>query len=82
LRRWSSRLPTGIPSAHAVVLFGNRAVEVARHAKEMDCDLIVLTCPPFDPEKPGLSWASLSWKISLLATCPVLLVKGGLAGAD
>jgi universal stress protein A len=75
LRRLSGRLPADVPPAQTAVRFGNRAAEVVRFAREAESDLIVLTCPPFNPENPGLSWGSLSWKISLLAACPVLLVK-------
>jgi hypothetical protein len=37
--------------------------------------MIVLTAPRLDPNNPGASWGSLSYKISMLASCPVLLVK-------
>jgi hypothetical protein len=41
----------------------------------MQADLIVLTAPRIDPDHPVAGWASLSFKISLLAECPILLVK-------
>jgi nucleotide-binding universal stress UspA family protein len=57
------------------VLFGNRAAEVVRFAAATEADLIVLTSPRFDPNNPGAAWGSLSYKISFLCQCPVLLVK-------
>jgi len=57
------------------ILFGPRAVEVARYAAEITADLIVVTVPPLDPSHPAAGWASLSWKVGVLAPCPVLLVK-------
>lgn len=57
------------------VLFGNRGPEIVRRAAEQEIDLIVLTAPRIDLQNPGAGWASLSWKISLLSPCPVLLVK-------
>jgi nucleotide-binding universal stress UspA family protein len=57
------------------IVYGHRAAEVARVAGQMGADLIVLTAPRFDPDAPAASWGSLSWKISLLSPCPVLLVK-------
>lgn len=64
----------GIPCQLKVVL-GQRAPETAAHARKMGADLIILTAPPFDPTNPIGGWGSMSWKISLLAPCPVLLVK-------
>jgi nucleotide-binding universal stress UspA family protein len=57
------------------ILFGARAPEVVRYATEMGADLIVLTSPRFDPERPAAGWGSLSHKVGLLSSCPVLLVK-------
>jgi nucleotide-binding universal stress UspA family protein len=57
------------------ILFGARATEVVRYANETGADLIVLTSPRFDPERPAAGWGSLSHKVGLLSSCPVLLVK-------
>lgn len=64
----------GVPCQTKVVL-GQRARETADHARKIGVDLIVLTAPPFDPDHPISGWGSMSWKIGLLAPCPVLLVK-------
>ena len=60
---------------HLEVRFGHRAPEVARHAREQDTQLVVLTSPRPDEDNPAAGWASLSYKIGLLSPCPVLLVK-------
>lgn len=57
------------------ILFGNRGPEIVRFAAEQGIDLIVLTAPHVDLKNLSTGWASLSWKISILAPCPVLLVK-------
>jgi universal stress protein A len=57
------------------ILYGHRAPEVVRYAIEKGMDLIVLTSPRIDPNNPGVGWGSLSYKISILSQCPVLLVK-------
>jgi nucleotide-binding universal stress UspA family protein len=59
----------------AKVLFGNRAAEIAGFAKESGADLIVLTAPRPDPDKPAAGWGSMSLKVGVAAECPVLLVK-------
>jgi nucleotide-binding universal stress UspA family protein len=56
------------------ILFGSRAPEIARYAAEIEADLIVLTAPQIEPANPW-SWGSMSYKVGILARCPVLLVK-------
>lgn len=57
------------------IRYGNRVAQVLEFAKSDRVDLIMLTSPRLDPEDPATSWGSLSFKISLLCACPVLLVK-------
>jgi len=59
----------------AQIILGNRGAETVRFARENGIDLIVVTSPPVDPDHLAAGWASLSYKIGLAATCPVLLVK-------
>jgi nucleotide-binding universal stress UspA family protein len=59
----------------ADVLFGHPVPEIVRYAKENGAELIVATSPRFDPQNVGMGWGSMSYKISVLAPCPVLLVK-------
>lgn len=59
----------------AVIRYGARAHEVARFAREIEADLIVVTAPQLDPSHPAAGWGSLSWKIGVLGPCPILLVK-------
>src|SRR5262249_6971559 len=57
------------------VLYGPRAREIVRFATEAGSDLIVLTAPRFDPDHVAAGLGSASWRLSILAPCPVLLVK-------
>ena len=58
-----------------VVRFGHRLEETVRYAEEQKCDLIIVTSPAFDPKTPAAGWGSMSFKISVLASAPVLVVK-------
>lgn len=58
------------------VFIGHRGQGIAAFAREIGAELILLTAPCFDPEKPTAGWGSLSYRVGLLSTCPVLLVKG------
>lgn len=57
------------------VFCGQRAPEIARYAREKGVDLIMLTAPRLDPQNPTAGWGSLSYRVGILAPCPVLLVK-------
>jgi nucleotide-binding universal stress UspA family protein len=59
----------------AKTLLGNRGAETLRQAQENGVDLIIVTSPRVDPQHVATGWGSLSYKIGLAATCPVLLVK-------
>ncbi len=56
-------------------LIGHRGPTIVRYAKKIGADLIVLTAPQVDLKNPAEGWGSLSYKIGILASCPVLLVK-------
>jgi nucleotide-binding universal stress UspA family protein len=75
LARLAALLQKRNVNCRAEVVFGNRGPEIIRHAGETGVDLIVVTAPRIEPQNLATGWASLSWKISLLTTCPVLLVK-------
>ena len=53
----------------------NPAEEILRFAVDEEVDLIVLASHRLDPSKPGDGWSTLSYRIGILAPCPVLLVK-------
>jgi nucleotide-binding universal stress UspA family protein len=57
-----------------IVTYGHRAKEVVDQAEALEADLIVLTAPEAKARNPT-SWGSLSWKIAVLCSRPVLLVK-------
>jgi len=56
-------------------LFGRRAETIVRHAAERGADLIVLSSHKVDREHPALGLGTISYRIAIVAGCPVLLVK-------
>jgi nucleotide-binding universal stress UspA family protein len=64
----------GVPRREEVV-FGNRAPEIVRYAGEAGVDLIVLKSHRIDLQNPAAGWGTVSYKVGILAQCPVLLVK-------
>lgn len=64
----------GVPCRKEII-FGVRVTEMVRFAQRMGADLIILTAPRLDPDYPEDGWGSLSFKLGIFASCPVLLVK-------
>ena len=60
---------------HAEIVYGNRVDEVLRLADETRADLIVMGSHRVDRKHPGQNWGTISYKVGILARCPVLLVK-------
>ncbi len=56
------------------VVFGSRAEQIVTYAKERGADLIVLSSHPASPDQPA-SLGTISHRVALFASCPVLLVK-------
>lgn len=58
-----------------IVVYGKPIREIVRIAVEQQVDLILLASHRLDPSRPGQGWSTLSYKVGVLAPCPVLLVK-------
>lgn len=57
------------------VLFGKRAESILRYAEEHGTDLIILSSHKVDRDHPALGLGSISYRVAIVARCPVLLVK-------
>lgn len=65
---------TGVEINCEVVL-GRRALEILRYVGNHGVDLIVLGSHPIKAETPMQDWGTISYKVAVLAPCPVLMVK-------
>jgi universal stress protein A len=75
LSRLGNRLKSKDVTCREEVIYGNRAFEIVKYARDQGSELIVLTSPAINPNNPAEGWGSLSFKISVVSPCPVLLVK-------
>ncbi|MBI3466194.1 MAG: universal stress protein [Planctomycetes bacterium] len=57
------------------IVYGKRAEEIVRYAMANQVDLIVLSSHKIGPEQAARGWPTISYKVAVLAQCPVLLVK-------
>lgn len=55
--------------------FGKRVEEIVRYVVERDIDLVILNSHVISPDEPAKSMNTLSYQVSILTPCPVLLVK-------
>lgn len=58
-----------------LVLFGEPAAEIIEFAAGSVSSLLVLRSHRIDPDQPTGGWATLSYKLAILAESPILLVK-------
>ena len=65
---------TGI-EVHERIRFGKRATEIVGYANEHGADLIVMSSHRLADANPAASIVTLSYQVSLLCSCPILLVK-------
>lgn len=57
------------------IRFGRRLHEIVQDAVDRQIDLIVMSSHVVDPQRPVQSLGTLSYQISMLCPCPILLVK-------
>jgi universal stress protein A len=57
------------------VVRGRRAEEIVKYAAANEVDLIVLASHRVNPSIVERDWGTISYKVGILAQCPVLLVK-------
>lgn len=76
-RATMTRFARRVPSMHVenVLIYGRRAEEIVKFAAANDVDLIVLASHRVTPSTVNRTWGTISYKVGLLARCPVLLVK-------
>jgi nucleotide-binding universal stress UspA family protein len=71
----AGRAPEGATHAATSVVFGRRAEEIVSFATANGVDLIVLASHRVNPSMVDRDWGTISYKVGILAQCPVLLVK-------
>jgi universal stress protein A len=57
------------------IVFGNRWREILNFSETHGIDLIVMHSHTVTPQDPAGGWGTISYKVALLANCPVMLVK-------
>lgn len=75
LEEFSERFKTEGLKVEAAVTYGHRTQGIIAFAIDNKSDLIVMASHRIDPDRPGHDWSTISYGVSILAPCAVLLVK-------
>jgi nucleotide-binding universal stress UspA family protein len=59
----------------SATMINHRSKGIVLYAVENAVDLIVMGSHPIDPSKVRDSWATISYQVSLLCPCSILLIK-------
>ena len=62
-------------AVRVAIMYGDPLEETLRFAASSRADLIVMGSHRFSRSSPGRGWGTLSYKIGLLSSKPVLLIK-------
>jgi nucleotide-binding universal stress UspA family protein len=62
-------------SINTEIIIGKRVPEIIRIVQERKIDLIILKSHKIEEVSSGEGWATISYKIAILAPCPVMMVK-------
>jgi nucleotide-binding universal stress UspA family protein len=57
------------------IVYGNRTQAILEFAADYGIDLIVMSSHQVDPDDPATGWGTISYKVGILAACPIMLVK-------
>ena len=57
------------------IAYGKRVREIVRFAHDKEIDLIVVSTHRIDLSNTTQGWGSISYKVGILSSCPVMLVK-------
>jgi nucleotide-binding universal stress UspA family protein len=56
-------------------IINHRSKGIALYAADNDADLIVMSSHPFDPNQPGEGLGTISYQVSALCRCSIILIK-------
>ena len=60
---------------HTEIIYGKRVPEIVKYASEKGIDLIILSSHKLDGTDSMNGWATISYRVGILAPCPVMMVK-------
>jgi len=75
LQEFSQRFVANKLRVDQAIVYGERTREIVSFTIQNRIDLIVMASHRIDPDRPGHDWSSISYAVTMLSPCPVLLLK-------
>ena len=60
---------------HTEIIYGKRVPEIVKYASTNEIDLIILSSHKIEDMGTMDGWATISYRVGILAPCPVMMVK-------
>ena len=60
---------------HTEIIYGKRVPEIVKYASSNETDLIILSSHKLEDMDSMDGWATISYRVGILAPCPVMMVK-------
>ncbi|NLD37135.1 MAG: universal stress protein [Desulfatiglans sp.] len=60
---------------HTDIIYGRRVHEIVKYASVKGIDLIILSSHKLNEMESNDGWATISYRVGILAPCPVMMVK-------
>ncbi len=60
---------------HTDIIYGKRVPEIVKYAASKNIDLIILSSHKLEDMESMDGWATISYRVGILASCPVMMVK-------
>ena len=57
------------------IIYGKRVSEIVKYASKKEIDLIILSSHKLEDMESMGGWATISYRVGILAPCPVMMVK-------
>ncbi len=73
--KYANKYATGRLSICTEIIFGKRVPEIVKYACDNKTDLIILSSHKLDSMESVDGWATISYRVGILAPCPVMMVK-------
>ena len=75
LEEFSEQFKERNVNVKTAITFAHRSQGIIDFAIENRADLIIMASHRIDPDRPGHDWTTISYGVSILSPCAVLLVK-------
>ena len=75
MARLANKYETDKIDIRTEIIYGKRVPEIVKYATAKEIDLIILSSHRLESVESMDGWATISYRVGILAPCPVMMVK-------